>query len=138
MERDGHDNEPNIKSSIENNIIKTKWLKFNDAIVTEFNTNDIPIESYGFFDDNKINNENGQNAYLLIYERKKKTPIKIVLDKEKINYFSNIDKYTYNNNIISFGTEQKSIINKFYDISYSNNDKKIDEKDLYNLIFYNF
>ena len=136
VERDGHDNEPNIKSSIENNIIKTKWLKFNDAIVTEFNTNDIPIESYGFFDDNKINNENGQNAYLLIYERKKKTPIKIVLDKEKINYFSNIDKYTYNNNIISFGTEQKSIINKFYDISYSNNDKKIDEKDLYNLIFY--
>ena len=72
IERDGNDNEQNIKESIEKNIIKSKWLKFNDSIITEFNTKDIPTESYGGYLDNNLKNENIQNAYLLIYERKKK------------------------------------------------------------------
>ena len=135
VERDGNNNEPNIKSSIQNDIIKSKWLKFNDSIVTEFDTKDIPVECYGGFVDNNLNNENIQNAYLLIYERKKKTPIKIIVDRENINYFSNKDKYIYNNNIISFGKEQKSCINKHYDISYSNKDLRVKEEELYKIIF---
>ena len=135
IERDGHDNEQNIKESIENNIIKSNWLKFNDSIITKFDTKDIPIESYGGYVDNDINNENIQSAYLLIYERKKKTPIKIILDIDKVNYFQNKEKYLYNNNIIAFGKEQKSSINKYYDISYSKRDGKINQEELYNLIF---
>ena len=50
--------------------------------MTEFNTVEIPIESYGGCVDGIINNENYQNAYLLIYERKRKTPIKIVIKKD--------------------------------------------------------
>ena len=94
VERDGHNNELDIKTSIENDIIKSKWLKFNDSIVTKFDTKEIPVESYGGYIDNKKINENHQNAYLLIYERKKKTPIKIVIkDKESINENLNKEKY---------------------------------------------
>ena len=64
VERDGKNNEPNIKSSIENGVIKSHWLKFNDSIINEFDTKDIPIESYGGFVDDNINNENCQNAYI--------------------------------------------------------------------------
>ena len=130
VERDGHNNDLDIKTSIENNIIKSKWLKFNDAIVSEFDTKEIPQESYGGYTDNNLNNENIKNAYLLIYERKKKIPIKIVGDKD-------IDKNIDNENIIKFKNEQKSYIDKFYDISYLNKEKKINEKELYNLIFMN-
>ena len=135
IERDGHDNELNIKSSIENNVFKSKWLKFNDSIITEFDTNDIPIESYGGSVDYNSNNENIQNAYLLIYERKKKTPIKIIIDKNDVNYFNNQDKYLYNNNIITFGKEQKASINKFYDISYLNKEVRVKEEELYKMVF---
>ena len=131
VERDGEDNTPKIKSSIENGIIKSRWLKFNDAIVTEFDTRDIPTESYGGFVDGNVNNENWQNAYLLIYERKKKTPIKIVIEKENEEKYLNNEK----NKIISFPKEKRNFINKFYDISYTNFESKVKENELYNLIF---
>ena len=131
VERDGENNEPKIKSSIENGIIKSRWLKFNDSIVTEFNTEEIPIESYGGCVDGNINNENYQNAYLLIYERKKKTPIKIVIEKENEEKYLKNEKY----NIISFPKEKRKFINKCYDISYTNFESKLKENDLYNIIF---
>ena len=131
VERDGKNNEPNIKSSIENGVIKSRWLKFNDSIVTEFDTKDIPIESYGGFVDDNINNENCQNAYILIYERKKKMPIKIVIEKENEGKYLNNEKYK----IVSFSKEKRTFINKYYDISNSNNDSKVKEDDLYNIIF---
>ena len=129
VEREGKNNELNIKSSIENGKIKTKWLKFNDSIISLFDTEEIPIESYGI-------NESIQSAYLLIYERKKKTPIKIIVDKKNVNFFENKEKYIYNNNVISFGEKEKASINKFYDISNYNKEMKVKEEDLYNKIFY--
>ena len=133
VERDGENNTPKIQSSIENGVIKSRWLKFNDSIVTEFDTKDIPIESYGGFVDDNINNENCQNAYLLIYERKKKTPIKIVIEKENEEKYLKDEKYK----IISFPKEKRNYINKLYDIYYSNiaPNSKIKEDDLYNIIF---
>ena len=133
VERDGENNTPKIQSSIENGVIKSRWLKFNDSIVTEFDTKDIPIESYGGFVDDNINNENCQNAYLLIYERKKKTPIKIVIEKENEEKYLKDEKYK----IISFSKEKRNYINKLYDIYYSNIEpnSKIKEDDLYNIIF---
>ena len=135
IERDGHDNELNIKSSIVNNVFKSKWFKFNDANITEFDTKDIPIESYGGSIDNNSINENIQNAYLLIYERKKKTPIKIIVDKDKINSINDKDKNLDNKNIITFGKDKKASINKYYDISYSNKECRVKEEELYKLFF---
>ena len=136
VERDGHNNDLDIKSSIEKDIIKSKWLKFNDSIVTEFDTKEIPVESYGGYVNNNENNENIQNAYLLIYERKKKTPIKIVIeDKENINI--NNESNNEKCKKISFDKEQKKIIDKFYDISYSNKENRVKEEELYDIIFTN-
>ena len=131
VERNGHNNEQDIKSSIENGEIKSKWLKFNDQIVWKFDTKDIPVESFGGFIDNTVGNENVQSAYLLIYERIKKTPIKIVLDKE------NIELSNKENNLISFKNENKINVDKFYDISYSKKEMRVKEDELYNLKFHN-
>ena len=131
VERDGKDNQPNMRSSIEKDIIKSRWLKFNDSLVTEFDTKEIPIESYGGFIDDNINNENCQNAYILIYERKKKTPIKIIIEKENEEKYLTDEKFKK----ISFKKEERNSINKYYDINYSNNDAKVKEEDLYNIIF---
>ena len=137
VEREGKNNEPNIKSSIENGIIKSKWLKFNDSVVSQFDTMDIPVESYGGYVDNDISNENRQNAYLLIYERKKKTPIKIVIEKDEDKENDNDDNILKDKNykIISFPKEQRNYINKHYDISYINFELKEKENDLYKIIF---
>ena len=133
VEREGNNNEPNIKSSIENGVIKSRWLKFNDSIISEFDTKDIPIESYGGFVDDNINNENCQNAYILIYERKKKTPIKIVIEKKNEKQYLENENY----NFVTFEKEKRNFINKFYDISYSAKDElsKVSEEDLYKIIF---
>ena len=131
VERDGHDNEQNIKSSIENGIIKSKWLKFNDSIITEFDPKDIPVESYGGSLEENVSNENIQNAYLLIYERKKKTPIKIIIDEDQLNSTEE-DKCPYNS-IISFNKEKRADIDKSYDIFNFNN--KITEDELYKIVF---
>ena len=133
IERDGQDN--NIKSSTENNIIKSKWLKFNDSIITEFDTKNIPLESFGGCLNNNNSNENDQSAYLLIYERKKKTPIKLRIDEEEINNLSNKENNA-NNNIIKYEKEKRSSINKYYDIRNLEKNNRIKEEDLYKLYFY--
>ena len=138
VERDGHNNELDIKSSIENNVIKSKWLKFNDSIVTQFDTKDIPSESFGGYVDNNLNNENIQSAYLLIYERKRKTPIKIIVNKESVKSLNEQDKDAKDkpNNIITFSKEKRAYINKLYDITYTKKDNRIkNEEELYKLIF---
>ena len=131
VERDGKDNEPNVKSSVENNVIKSKWLKFNDSIVSNFDVKEIPNESYGgYIDNNK--NENIQSAYLLIYEKKKKYPMKIKLDNEKVKH-SNYAK----ENIIEYDNSTELETQKLYNISYINNKEELKKKKIYDLIFYN-
>ena len=113
-----------------NNMITKKrpiWVKFNDSQLSEFDPLNIPNECYGGEMKN-INLENSQNAYLLIYERVKKTPIKVLMEEKDISK----DK---TKNIINYKKEEESIINKKYDISKRNNDIK--EEELYNLIFHN-
>lgn len=54
-----------------------KWLKFNDSHVSIFNINDIEKECFGGASKgSSYNFENFQNAYMLIYERKKKESYK--------------------------------------------------------------
>ena len=93
------------------------WIKFNDS-----NSNKIDIS--------KICNEeiSLKNAYLLIYEKVNKTPIKVLIDEKNIS--ENNRKY-----VINFEADNENNINKKYDISNLNND--INKEELYKIIFHN-
>ena len=112
------------KNNLLNENAKENWLIFNDSRVSEFDTDTIPKECYGGCMEG-YSYENSQNGYLLIYERKKKTPIRILIDEKDIN--------KEEDNIISFNKDNKSKIEKEYDLSRINTDKK--DEELYNKIF---
>ena len=128
VNREGKNNEIN-------NYPKENWLQFNDSKVSEFDTETIPKECFGGNYEG-YNFENCQNAYLLIYERKKKTPIRVILnqkeEKEKIEKI----KKENNNDLIIINKENRSLINKKYDLNKINT-IKIKEEELYKKIFYN-
>ena len=115
------------KNNILNNYIKENWLQFNDSRVSNFETETIPKECFGGTAGGS-SYENHQNAYLLIYERKKMSPVRVLLDEK------DIDKYKEKDNIIKIDKDNKSKINKEYDLSRINTDKK--ESDLFNKIFF--
>ena len=119
VNRDGKNNKIDEKT-------KGNWLQFNDSHVSTFDTDTIPNECYGGSIGGR-HYENCQNAYLLIYERKKKSPIKIIIDEK------DIDKEKEKDNIIKINKDNRSQINKEYDLSRLNNDIK--EEDLYKKIF---
>ena len=100
-----------------------KWLKFNDSEISQFEFGNIPSECYG-----GENVFNSQCAYLLIYERIQKTPIRIIID---INSISEKQK----ENIINYKKVEENDINIKYDIRKINNEIK--EEELYKLIFHN-
>ena len=120
VDRDG-------KNNILNEYNKEKWLQFNDSHVSVFDTNKIPTECYGGTREG-TSYENCQNAYLLIYERKKKTPIRIIIDEK------NLDKDKEKDNIININKDNKKQIIKEYDLSRINADKI--EEVLYKKIFF--
>ena len=86
VNRDGKGNKLNIT----NNLINKKWIQFNDSIVSEFNIDNLPEETYG-------NNNTSKTAYLLIYERINKSPIKIVIDNKDFNIDENHQNIINNN-----------------------------------------
>ena len=97
---------------------ENNWYKFNDSNVSEFNLKYLKEETLGNFRSTKA-------AYLLIYERIKKSPIKIVLNNINPNQ----------KDIVIFKEEEINKINKEYDIY--NKKSKIKEEDLDKKIFYN-
>ena len=115
------------KNNFINNYKKENWLIFNDSKVLEFDTETIPTECYGGNYEGSMY-ENCQNAYLLIYERKKKMPIRVLYKK---NELGEIDK----NNLININKENRSELNKKYDLSRSKN-TDITEDELYKKIFF--
>ena len=121
VERDGKDNIMN-----ENQDDKNNWLTFNDSHVSEFDTDKIPSECFGGSSEG-YSFENCQNAYLLIYERKKKNPIKIIIDEKD-------SKGIIEENIVKIDKENRNEINKKYDLSRIGNDIK--EENLYSKIFF--
>ena len=82
-----------------------KWLEFNDSSITSFSMKNLEDECFGgtsgsgytavecseatgWAPKNKTTSsgeDNCKSAYMLVYERKKKFPIKIVLDKNLMN-----------------------------------------------------
>jgi len=109
---------------------KENWLQFNDSKVLEFDTETIPKESFGGNYEG-YSFENIQNAYLLIYERKKKTPKRIILQEEEIEKIKKENK----SDLIIINKDNRSGINKKYDLRRINNNE-IKEDYLYQKIFY--
>ncbi|KAL4448730.1 hypothetical protein ABPG74_012819 [Tetrahymena malaccensis] len=69
------------------NYKEDKWLEFNDSKIREFNPQNIEQECFGGSSSNSSENywekgENSKNAYILVYERELKTPLKIVTKNE--------------------------------------------------------
>ena len=123
INRDGKGN--NMKMLNKNEM--PNWLKFNDSQISNYDLNYIQIDCFGGNISNS-NKQNSQSAYLLIYERIKKTPIKVLIDDKNLSE----DK---KNNAIEFNKDEEEYINKKYDISKLNN--KINEEELYKMIFHN-
>ena len=118
IERDGKGNTMKYLKTNE----KSKWLRFNDSNLSNFDYSYIPSECYG-----GENVDSFQCAYLLIYERVEKTPIRIIIDKDEISE-------KQKKNIINYKNNEENDINIKYDISKINNDIK--EEELYKLIFH--
>lgn len=65
------------------------WMEFNDSMVRDFNFEKLKEECYG--GDGKSGNDDswsfggsyGKSAYMLVYERKKKRPLKILVPTEE-------------------------------------------------------
>ena len=116
-----------------------KWLEFNDTMITSFNLKNLEVECFGGSNSNsysavecseatgwapkpKTNSVGGgcdevsKSAYMLVYERKKKYPIKMILHEEVLNKPEYCDK-----NIVNFNTESKLSVFKQYDIFNSEN-----------------
>ena len=124
VERDGIDNLMNED--------KKNWLTFNDSHVSTFDVDKIPSECFGGNTEG-YSFENCQNAYLLIYERKKKSPIRILLEENEVKKLDLNDE-KIKSNIIEINKENRNHISKEYDMSRINNN--IDEKILYEKIFF--
>lgn len=68
------------------------WMEFNDSTVREFNLDKLKEEGYG--GDGKSGSDDtwsfggsyGKSAYMLVYERKKKKPLKILINKEDVEH----------------------------------------------------
>ena len=107
VNRDGKGNEISFDKN-------SNWLKFNDSSVSKFDISNLPQECYGGSNENNngFHYENCQNAYLLVYERKKKTPLKIVVDINKEN--------KEGKTIIEYKDDERNKIKKVFDISRKN------------------
>jgi len=122
VNRDGNENTMNTLKKNE----KSKWVKFDDSNISEFDSNDISEVCFGGKNKNNSSDasENQSNAYLLIYERIKKNPIKVVIEEGEKK----------NKDYIEYIKEKENYESK-YDISRA--DCEIKEEELYKLIFYN-
>lgn len=86
------------------NIEDDKWLEFNDSSIREFDKQSLESECFGGNSNNNCSGNNGgynnmnnnnddfyqqkggeysKNAYILVYERKTKDPLKIVFESEE-------------------------------------------------------
>lgn len=136
--RDGHGNislyDPN------NEKMSKSWLEFNDSNISKFNVEKLEEECYGGSQSNGNErgmmfgwgrNERCKNAYMLVYERKIKRPMKVTLTEEEVK--AN-DKAV----VVSYKMEEHDRIMKQYDITrYYGKDEYEDKCDeLYKIVFY--
>jgi len=63
---------------------KQNWLQFNDSSVTPFDFSKLPFQCFGEDSSHGEQAAQSHNAYMLIYEKAIKQPMKIVCDEEII------------------------------------------------------
>mmetsp|Transcript_8203 Transcript_8203/g.16159 ORF Transcript_8203/g.16159 Transcript_8203/m.16159 type:complete len:2815 (-) Transcript_8203:1874-10318(-) len=100
-----------------------KWIELNDSVVKNFDKDKIESECYGGVDEsdtNWVKFENNKNAYMLVYERKLKTPLTV---GDEARDFNDLRK-----------TLPPSV---FQEVS-ADNDKFLRERHLFNLDFFKF
>ena len=127
----------NIKRNGEGNILeesdKNQWLKFNDSHISVFDVNDIEKECFGGSNKGQgFNYENFQNAYMLIYERKNKTPIRYRYDELDFNKIFDAEKEK--NNLIKINNENRAKIKKMYNLAKK--EEPVNENILYQKLFF--
>jgi len=90
------------------------WLEFNDSRISKFNVSRMDDECFGGSDSSESNenswgmkNEKIKSAYMLVYERKIKNPLKIKIEENEIS-----DK----NEVISFKENETFSIKKANDL----------------------
>ena len=108
-------------------INDNSWLRFDDSLVTNYNSNKLQDDTFGgdpknekgndFFQRKGTWEEASKSAYMLVYERKFKSPIMKLVDKDSVD----------NNNIIDIGDN--------YDTFYKSVDPFIIENKGKNQIF---
>ena len=146
------DGKGNISNFLNETDEEENWLEFNDSSISKFDIKNMENECFGgIYEDNSnnyssinsdnfyyannnsnfANNEKNKNAYMLIYERKIKSPMKILI-KNEINNENFIKINENNENIIKFDNDLMTKFNK------SNLDLYNKEcENLYKKIFYN-
>lgn len=113
IQRNGTDNKMNFNPSDDSHV--RKWMTFNDSSVLNFNVDQMETECFGGSANGKNDTEdligwnkkndwdNSKNAYMLVYERVKKTPITLVipvsnLTEEQENNQAESNDNNYNKN----------------------------------------
>ena len=122
--------------------MNTSWLEFNDSKITKFDVNQLETECFGGNNEKfdgpatrgmfgKEGGEKCKNAYMLIYERKIKNPMKIVINQNEIN--------KEEKEIVTIANEtQMNQIQKEYDVSRFYGKEEYNNKcsNLYKKIFF--
>jgi hypothetical protein len=160
IQRTGEDNKMDFNPKDETHI--KKWMNFNDSNVSNFNVDHIEQECFGGSSNGNTNEDNlgwgrknewdnTKNAYMLVYEKIKKSPINLVITKNisDKNYFKEmIQLKKSEKNIINYRENDKfkilRILNKKFSgsVSLDYDDTVIsradlESKNLYDLLFYN-
>ena len=135
--RDGNGNI--ARYDIKNEKMTKSWLEFNDSSISKFNVENLEEECFGGVSNEKERGgmmfswgrgEKCKNAYMLVYERKIKKPMKIVItDKTSVQD---------NPNVISYKQEERAAIMKKYDLTryYGTNEYEEKCNELYQSVFY--
>jgi ubiquitin carboxyl-terminal hydrolase 34 len=101
----------------------SKWIELNDSTVKSFDQDKMESECYGGVaedDSSWVKYENNKNAYVLVYERKLKTPL-VVGDEQR-----------------HFGDLRKTLPPAVFQEVSADNDKFLRERHLYNTEFFKF
>lgn len=130
--RSGNDNHMDYDPNIETHT--NSWLKFNDSRISKFNIEKLEEECFGGKMENngeewnfRSNNDSIQSAYMLVYERRIKSPLKLLVSKPEKE-----------DRVISFKEEERLSINKKYNLMYHTGKPTYEEvnKTVFENIFY--
>ncbi len=135
VKREGSLNEIQFNKATKKDIYN--WLEFNDSNIYPFDLKNVEEECFGGCDglvEEKIHwldrpsdeKEKGKSAYMLFYERKKKKPIKILMEKECVLK----DQISY----IEVDRPNKFEIEKQYDLFNSDSEASF-KKDILQTVF---